>query len=94
VVLRSGVDQGDWKLQLNFNSISTPLQLNKTRADIWRSVASPTKPYRNCKVAGGKVGKLTGRQLDLSVSCELSSRPVVKLTMENKYLEERNILFF
>jgi hypothetical protein len=34
----------------------------------------------------------TEKQLGISVCCELSSRPVVQLTMEKKYLEEINIL--
>jgi hypothetical protein len=35
--LRPCVHQGNWELQVNFNPTSTPPQLNKTRAVIWRS---------------------------------------------------------
>jgi hypothetical protein len=54
---------------------------------------SPSKPHHNCKATGGKVGNYTEKQLGMSLCCELSSRPVVQLTMEEKYLEEINILF-
>jgi hypothetical protein len=37
--------------------------------------------------------KLNSEATSMSISCELSSHPVVQLTMEKKYFEEINILF-
>jgi hypothetical protein len=54
---------------------------------------APAKHYRNCSATGGKFGNSTEKQLGMSVCCELSSRAVVQVIVEKKYLEEINILF-
>jgi hypothetical protein len=55
--------------------------------------STPRKPYSNCNATEEKLGNSTEKQLGMSVSCELSFRPVVQMTTEKKYFEERNILF-
>jgi hypothetical protein len=55
---------------------------------------TPLKPYGNYNATRGKVGNSDEKQLGVSVFNEFSSRPVVQLTMEKKYLEERMFYWF
>jgi hypothetical protein len=92
--LKAGCIPKQWKLQLNLNSTQN-LGSTATEQNTCSHMAqcAPRTPYHNCNAIGGKVGNSTEKQLGMPISCELSSRPVVQLTMERKYLEERNILF-
>jgi hypothetical protein len=88
--LRPGVHQSNWKLQLN----STHVHSTGNEQHMCRHVVQYIPRKHNTTTTGGKLGNSTQKQLNMSVSCELSSCPVVQLSIENKYLEEINIVFF
>lgn len=63
--------------------------LNKTRVVIW-SIAH----LGTCTLTGEKVRNANTKRLCVSVSLELSSGPLEEISVEKKYLEEKNTSSF